>query len=137
MIANQRQVWKLDIFHYLSIEVEKTSFFSTGESETEEIRPVDKTYAQHIPAQVKLAQQRCISKEIQSKMSQEELKREYEVRKQQLEQIYQLMQEQGDDFGIESMEDMSKQMQYYMWWLHRRFVSRDLIPTDLLVLYTT
>ena len=96
----------------LILKTEQLDICFLGESEAEEI---DKSFVEHIPAQVKQVQQRCISKEIQSKMTPEEIKREYEVRKQQLEEIYKLMKEQDESFGINSMDDISEQVQYYMW----------------------
>lgn len=72
-----------------------------------------KTYTEHIPAEIKKVKQRIISKEIEGKMTPEERLKEREIQRKQLEEIYKLMQEQDDKFGIEDMTDVSEQMKYY------------------------
>ena len=46
-------------------------------------------------------------------MSADEVQAERELQRQQLEQIYRLMEQNGDKFGVSSMEEIQQQMKLY------------------------
>ncbi|KAI8794702.1 matrix-remodeling-associated protein 7 [Biomphalaria glabrata] len=73
--------------------------------------PVD--YCEHIQGEIKRVQQTVATRSIAKRLTEEQLKEEREVQRKQLAEIFRLMQEQQDRFGIGSMDDMQEQMKLY------------------------
>ncbi|XP_059155522.1 uncharacterized protein LOC131940751 [Physella acuta] len=73
--------------------------------------PVD--FCEHIQGEIKRVQQSVATKSIAKNLTEEQLEEERKVQQKQLAEIYKLMQEQQDRFGIGSMEDMQEQMRLY------------------------
>ena len=47
-------------------------------------------------------------------MTKEDREKERDIQREQLKEIFKLMQQQDDKFGIQDFDDMSNQMKYYM-----------------------
>ncbi|KAH9514470.1 hypothetical protein Btru_025335 [Bulinus truncatus] len=73
--------------------------------------PVD--YCEHIQGEIKRVQQSVATKSIAKHLTEDQLKEEREVQRRQLEEIFKLMQEQQDRFGIGTMDDMQEQLKLY------------------------
>ncbi|CAL1527480.1 unnamed protein product [Lymnaea stagnalis] len=73
--------------------------------------PVD--YCEHIQGEIKRVQQSVATRTIAKNLTEEQLNEEREVQRKQLAEIFKLMQEQQDRFGIGSMDDMQEQMKLY------------------------
>ena len=58
-------------------------------------------------------QQKVANKSIAETLTEDQLKEEREIQRQQLADIFRLMQEQQDRFGIGTMDDMQEQMKLY------------------------
>ena len=53
----------------------------------------------------------CI--QVQEQMSKDEVQAEREIQRQQLQEIFKLMEQNSDKFGASSMEDVQQQMKLY------------------------
>ncbi|RUS82565.1 hypothetical protein EGW08_009695 [Elysia chlorotica] len=73
--------------------------------------PVD--YCEHIQGEIKRVQQKVATKSIAKTLTEDQLKEEREIQREQLATIFRLMQEQQDRFGIGTMDDMQEQMKLY------------------------
>ncbi|GFN79848.1 matrix-remodeling-associated protein 7-like [Plakobranchus ocellatus] len=73
--------------------------------------PVD--YCEHIQGEIKRVQQKVATKSIAESLTEEQLMEEREIQRRQLADIFRLMQEQQDRFGIGTMDDMQEQMKLY------------------------
>lgn len=73
--------------------------------------PVD--YCEHIQGEIKRVQQKVATKSIAKTLTEDQLQEEKEIQRQQLAEIFRLMQEQQDRFGIGTMDDMQEQMKLY------------------------
>ncbi|GFR91889.1 matrix-remodeling-associated protein 7-like [Elysia marginata] len=73
--------------------------------------PVD--YCEHIQGEIKRVQQKVATKSIAETLTEDQLREEKEIQRQQLADIFRLMQEQQDRFGIGTMDDMQEQMKLY------------------------
>ena len=76
--------------------------------------PVD--YCEHIQGEIKRVQQKVATKSIAETLTEDQLREEREIQRQQLADIFRLMQEQQDRFGIGTMDDMQEQMRLYAVW---------------------
>lgn len=83
-----------------------------AKSMEEILDPVD--YCDHIQREVKLTKQKAALKEIESHMTDEQVEEERRTQKKQLEEIFKLMAEQKEHFGINSVDDVQDQMKLYM-----------------------
>ena len=79
--------------------------------EDDAIDPVQ--YCEHIQSEVKKAKHRVAEREVKQNMSADEMKAERELQRRQLEEIFKLMQQNNDKFGVSSMEDVKQQMKLY------------------------
>lgn len=73
-------------------------------------------YCNHIQREVKKARQRVALQKIESEMSSEQRHREREIQRQQLENIFKLMEDQKERFGVGSVDDVQEQMKLYIQW---------------------
>ena len=76
--------------------------------------PLD--YCSHIQGEVKRVKQRVTTKKIQENLTEDQLEEERKIQREQLEYIFKLMADQGEKFGITSMDDVKQQMKLYAWW---------------------
>lgn len=85
------------------------------EDSEQEKKDVDKVmeYSQHLPGQVKKAQQRSLEKSIETEMSDEQRAAEREIQSQQLAAIFKMMKEQEEKFGETTMDEIKDQMKLY------------------------
>ena len=70
-------------------------------------------YCDHIQSEVKKARQRVVTREIRQNLSAEDMEVEREAQRKQLEEIFKLMEQQNDKFGMESMDQVQEQMRLY------------------------
>ena len=70
-------------------------------------------YCEHIQSEVKKAKIRVAEKRIGETMTPDQVAEERELQKKQLEEIFRLMQEQNEKFGVNSVEDIQNQMKLY------------------------
>lgn len=77
-----------------------------------EIDPMQ--YCEHIQSEVKKAKIRVAEKRIGETMTPEQIAEEKELQRKQLEEIFRLMQEQNEKFGVSSVEDIQNQMKLYV-----------------------
>ena len=98
----------------LSTHQQSSAFADMKDAKSVEkvLDPVD--YCDHIQREVKLTKQKAALKEIQSHMSEEQVEEERQTQKKQLEEIFKLMAEQKEHFGINSVDDVQDQMKLYM-----------------------
>ena len=68
----------------------------------------------HIPAEIKKARVNATKKKIEQEMTDEQKETEQELQRKQLQAIFELMEENKDKFGVDSMEDIDDQMRLYM-----------------------
>lgn len=94
--------------------LEKDTVEKTEDSDQDK-RDVDKViqYGQHLPGQVKRAQQRSLEKSIETEMSEEQRATEREIQSQQLAAIFKMMKEQEEKFGETTMDEIKDQMKLY------------------------
>ncbi|XP_052770160.1 matrix-remodeling-associated protein 7-like [Mya arenaria] len=81
-----------------------------GRGDAPEIDPVQ--YCEHIQSEVKKARQRVASKH--QKLSAEEMEKEQEIQRKQIEDILKLMEENDDKFGETKRDDLQQQMRLYV-----------------------
>jgi uncharacterized membrane protein YccC len=74
--------------------------------------PVD--YCSHIQRQVKKTRQRIAQQKIEATMTREQRDEEREVQRKQLEEIFRLMEEQKEKFGIKDADDVKEQLKLYV-----------------------
>ncbi|KAL3876047.1 hypothetical protein ACJMK2_033932 [Sinanodonta woodiana] len=77
----------------------------------ENVDPVE--YCEHIQSEVKKAQLRVTNKKLEQNLTVEQLKDEREIQRKQLEEIFKLIKDQNDKFGISSIDDIQEQMKLY------------------------
>ncbi|KAK3612271.1 hypothetical protein CHS0354_039552 [Potamilus streckersoni] len=77
----------------------------------ESVDPVE--YCEHIQSEVKKAQLRVTNKKLEQSLTEEQLKDEREIQRKQLEEIFKLIKDQNDKFGISSIDDIQEQMKLY------------------------
>ncbi|CAM1303638.1 Uncharacterised protein g3559 [Pycnogonum litorale] len=70
-------------------------------------------FAEHVPAQVKKMKQKVTTKKIWQNMTEEDKRKEIDVQKQQLDDIFNLIQDHGEKFGISTISEMEEQMRLY------------------------
>ena len=70
-------------------------------------------YCEHIQSEVKKAKQRVAAKKVYPELSPEQMEEERRVQREQLQAIFQLMEKNGEKFGIDNMDDMQQQMKLY------------------------
>jgi len=68
----------------------------------------------HIQREIKRTKQRIALDQIESKMTYDQLVDERAAQRQQLEDIYQLMETQKEKFGLKSVDDIEEQMKLYI-----------------------
>ena len=71
-------------------------------------------YCGHIQSEVKKAKMRVATKHLSQNMSKAQMEEEREVQSKQLQEIFKLMQTQNDQFGVDSVDDVSEQMKLYV-----------------------
>jgi hypothetical protein len=67
----------------------------------------------NIQSRMKKARQRTMTEEVEKDMSPDDKQREAQVKRQQLEAIFKLMEQSPEEFGITSMDDMEEQVKLY------------------------
>ncbi|KAK6617126.1 hypothetical protein RUM43_014728 [Polyplax serrata] len=67
----------------------------------------------NILSNLKIIRQKALAKELQSKLSKDELEEEKKIEKMQLEKIFQLLQDQEEKFQMTSMEQLQDQLHLY------------------------
>lgn len=70
-------------------------------------------YCEHIQSEIKKVKQGVTTRKICQDMSEDQMAEERQRQRDQLAEIFRLMQEQQDKFGINSMEEMQDQMRLY------------------------
>ncbi|XP_071107583.1 matrix-remodeling-associated protein 7-like [Haliotis cracherodii] len=70
-------------------------------------------YCEHIQGEVKRVKQRVTTKKIEEGLTADQLKEEQEIQRNQLQQIFKMMETQPDKFGVTSMDDVQHQMSLY------------------------
>ena len=63
---------------------------------------------------MKKTKQRVALKKIEAEMTKEQRELEREIQRKQLEDIFKLMEEQKEEFGISSVDDVQEQMKLYV-----------------------
>lgn len=71
-------------------------------------------YCEHIQSEVKKARHRAATKEIRQNLSSDDIEKEREIQRKQLEDIFKLMEQNSDKFGDTSEEDFHQQMRLYI-----------------------
>lgn len=71
-------------------------------------------FCSHIQSQIKQAKHRIAQQKIESKMSDEERSQEREIQRRQLEEIFCLMEEQKEQFGVNDVSDVQEQLKMYI-----------------------
>lgn len=71
-------------------------------------------YCEHIQSEVKKARHRVATKEIRRNLTAEEMENEREIQRKQIEDIFKLMEQHSDKFGVASEDDVRQQMKLYV-----------------------
>jgi len=71
-------------------------------------------FCSHIQSQIKQTKHRVAQQQIESKMSQEDRDKEREIQRRQLEEIFRVMEEQKDKFGVNDVTDIQEQLKMYI-----------------------
>ncbi|KAK7492841.1 hypothetical protein BaRGS_00015979 [Batillaria attramentaria] len=83
----------------------------SGSKRLEEIDPV--MYCEHIQGEIKRVKQEVATRKIRETLTQEQIEEERLRQQEQLSEIFRLMQEQNERFGISSIDEMKEQMKLY------------------------
>ncbi|GAU91595.1 hypothetical protein RvY_03821-2 [Ramazzottius varieornatus] len=70
-------------------------------------------FAMHIPGELKKIENKITTREMEKGLSEKQRLQEVETRRQQLEQIFKLMEREKDKFGDQNNEDLEEQMRMY------------------------
>lgn len=73
-------------------------------------------FCSHIQSQIKQTKQRIAQKKIEEKMTAEERSKEREIQRQQLEDIFRVMEGQKEMFGVSDVSDVQEQLKMYIQW---------------------
>lgn len=71
-------------------------------------------YCAHLQREIKKTKQRVALDKIKSEMTKEQRELEREVQRHQLEEIFRMMEEQKEKFGMSSVDDVRQQMRLYL-----------------------
>lgn len=71
-------------------------------------------FCSHIPGHIKQTKHRIAQQKIEATMTQEERNQEREIQRRQLEEIFHVMEDQKDKFGVNDMADIQDQMKMYI-----------------------
>lgn len=71
-------------------------------------------YCAHLQREIKKTKQRVALEKINSEMTKEQRDLEREVQRRQLEDIFRMMEEQKEKFGMSSVDDVRHQMRLYI-----------------------
>ncbi|KAK7113654.1 hypothetical protein V1264_012903 [Littorina saxatilis] len=87
---------------------------SEGQDSTAKESAIDPVYyCEHIQGEIKKVKQDVTTRKICENLSEEEIESEKQRQRDQLEEIFRLMQEQQERFGISSFDEMQDQMRLY------------------------
>lgn len=73
-------------------------------------------YCSHIQGQIKQTQHRIAQQKIEAMMSEEERSKEKDIRRQQLADIFRVMEEQKEKYGVKDVSDIQEQLKMYIQW---------------------
>jgi len=71
-------------------------------------------FCSHIPGHIKQTKHRIAQQKIEATMTQEERNQEREIQHRQMEEIFRVMEDQKDKFGVNDMADIQDQMKMYI-----------------------
>jgi DNA topoisomerase VI subunit B len=71
-------------------------------------------YCTHIQSQIKQTQHRLAQEKVMSKLSQKQQEEEREIQRRQLEDIFRLMEEHKEKFGVSDVGDVKEQLKLYV-----------------------
>lgn len=74
-------------------------------------------FCSHIPGHIKQTKHRIAQQKIEATMTQEERNQEREIQHRQMEEIFRVMEDQKDKFGVNDMADIQDQMKMYIQWI--------------------
>jgi len=74
-------------------------------------------FCSHIPGHIKQTKHRIAQQKIEATMTPEERSQEREIQRRQLEEIFRVMEEQKDKFGVNDFTDVQEQMKMYIQWI--------------------
>jgi hypothetical protein len=94
------------------MNINKSFSGDNNEKAHSKIDPVQ--YCEHIQSEVKKARHKVATQEIRQKLTEEDLKNEKEIQRKQIEDIFKLMAEHSDKFGVSSEDDVMQQMKLYV-----------------------
>ncbi|XP_063444442.1 matrix-remodeling-associated protein 7-like isoform X2 [Mytilus trossulus] len=113
-LRNILKIWRKGAPSSVSAEniINATHYLDRDEGgDAPEVDPMQ--YCEHIQSEVKKAKFRVAEKKIGETMTADQIAEEKEMQRKQLEEIFRLMQEQNDKFGVNSVEDIQNQMKLY------------------------
>jgi len=71
-------------------------------------------FCSHIQGQIKKTQHRVAQQKIESTMTEQERSKERDIQRQQLEEIFRVMEEQKEKFGVNDVSDVQEQLKMYI-----------------------
>jgi len=71
-------------------------------------------FCSHIPGHIKQTKHRIAQQKIEATMTPEERGQEQEIQRRQLEEIFRVMEEQKDKFGVKDVADVQEQLKMYI-----------------------
>lgn len=110
--GDSKALWASAETKIYSSERTKTTDSDDFESEDNRRDPVE--FCGHIQHEIKKTKQRVAMEKIGSGLTQEQRELEREIQRQQLDEIFHMMEEQKDKFGMSSVDDVHQQMSLYI-----------------------
>jgi len=85
-----------------------------GQLDGDQVRSDPVKFCSHIPGHIKQTKHRITQQKIEATMTPEERNKEREIQRRQLEEIFRVMEEQKDKFGVNDFADVQEQMKMYI-----------------------
>ena len=79
-----------------------------------ENRPDPMRFCSHIQGQIKKTQHRITQQKVEETMTHEERSKERDIQRQQLEEIFRMMEEHKEKFGVNDVSDVQEQLKMYI-----------------------
>jgi len=80
-------------------------------------RPDPMRFCSHIQGQIKKTKHRVAQQKIEETMTHEERSKERDIQRQQLEEIFRIMEEHKEKFGVSDVSDVQEQLKMYIQWI--------------------
>ena len=114
--VRQRGMKYLSSFRVTEEQTDKwpSDHTNLGQLDGDQVRSDSVKFCSHIPGHIKQTKHRITQQKIEATMTPEERNKEREIQRRQLEEIFRVMEEQKDKFGVNDFADVQEQMKMYI-----------------------